>query len=83
MLVPADRYKPSPRKMPGKLPIIEYDIGAQIRKVTDKGCFSYRGHDYHIGKAFAGFKIEVRVEEPRERLEAYFGKHRVYQGSLS
>jgi len=82
MLVPADRYKLSTRNMPEKLPAIEYNNGAIVRKTNDKGVISYQGHDYHVGKAFAGSYVEVRSNELNGLLEVYFGKYRVYQCGL-
>ena len=82
MLVPADRYQRSTRKMPEKLLTMEYDNQAIVRKTNDTGLISYQGYDYHVGKAFAGYFVEVRPNELNGVLEVYFGKHRVYQCGL-
>lgn len=82
MLVPADRYQSSTRYMPEKLPIIEYNSGTIVRKTNDTGRISYQGYDYHVGKAFAGYYLEVRPNELNGLLEVYFGKHRVYRCGL-
>ena len=82
MLVPADRYQASKRSMPDKLPSIEYSYQAIVRKTNDTGLISYKGYEYHVGKAFAGYYLEVRPNELNGLLEVYFGKHRVYQCGL-
>lgn len=82
MRVPADRYKPSARIMPSKLPITEYEQSAIVRKTTDTGHISYKNKDYLAGKAFTGHYIEVRPNELRGLLELYFGKHKIYTYEL-
>jgi transposase InsO family protein len=82
MLVPADRYQPSLRRMPEKLPLIEYDDKAIVRKTSDTGIISYKGENYHVGKAFAGYYLEVRPNEVNGLLEVYFNRHKVYKCDL-
>jgi len=82
MLVPADRYQSSVRAMPEKLSTIEYDNQAIVRKINDTGLLSYRSCDYHVGKAFAGYYLEVRANELNGLMEVYFGKHKVYHCGL-
>lgn len=82
MLVPADRYQSSLRAMPDKMPAIEYNESAIVRKTNNTGVICYRGFDYHVGKAFAGHYLEVRPDEANALVEIYFGKHRVYKCDL-
>jgi transposase InsO family protein len=82
MLVPADRYQPSSRCMPDKLPSIEYNESAIVRKTNETGYISYRNRNYLAGKAFAGYYIEIKPNDLHGVIELYFGKHRIYTYEL-
>jgi transposase InsO family protein len=82
MLAPADRYIPSQRMMPERLPKIEYDDFAIVRKTNSRGAISHMGTDFHVGKAFSGHHLEVRYDEVFGLLEVYFGKHKIYTCGL-
>lgn len=82
MRVPADRYKPSARIMPSKLPVIEYEQSAIVRKINDTGHISYKNKNYLAGKAFTGHYIEIRLNELQGLLELYFGRHKIYTHEL-
>lgn len=40
--VPATHYEPSPRRLPSRLPPLEYPAHAEIRRVSKAGCVSWR-----------------------------------------
>ena len=82
MSVPADRYQPSPRPMPNKLPTIEYDSHAIVKKISHRHYVRYKGHEYLVGKAFIGHYIELRPCETKRMLEVYFGKNKIYTYNL-
>lgn len=82
MQVPADRYKPSLRRMPEKLPPIEYNELAIVRRTNDAGQVSYKSHHYVAGKAFAGHFIEVKPNELQGFIELYFGNTKIYTYEL-
>ena len=70
--VPASRYAPSPRTFPESLPPVEYDQGAIVRKVQNKGHFKYKGRDFSIPKAFYGLPVELREDPSKNTLKVFF-----------
>jgi len=74
---PATRYAPSARAYPEQLPALEYGTDDQVRKVQQGGEFSFRGHEFKLGKAFVGASIGVRRTVHEETKEVYFGIHHV------
>jgi transposase InsO family protein len=81
MLVPADRYKPSVRQLPSKLPAIEYESRAILRKVSNS-FVSFKKNKYLVGKAFIGHHVELKYCEARQLLDIYFGQHKIYSYEL-
>lgn len=75
---PVNRYTVSARPMPSKLPPIEYQSGAIVRKVRGNGFISYNGTQYLAGEAFKNFHIEVKHDEINNSLELYFGDFKIY-----
>jgi transposase InsO family protein len=59
MQVPADRYAPSPREFPEKLPDVVYDEGLTLRKADSSGRISFHKKYWRIGKAFTGYYLAV------------------------
>lgn len=79
MQVPADRYSPSMKRMPKKLPEIEYSADSILRKVRGNGYMNYAGGEYQIGEAFAGYPIEIRHDQVDEKkIKIYFGINKIY-----
>lgn len=60
---PASRYRPSPRPYPRVLPAVQYEHGAEVRKVQDKGEISFRGQTYRVGRAFVGQPVALRASD--------------------
>ena len=60
LAVPASRYRVSPRSFPETLPPIVYGPGDQVRKVQAEGWISFRGQDFHLGRAFRGELVALR-----------------------
>jgi transposase InsO family protein len=58
--VPASRYRPSPRPFPSPLPPVEYECGAEVRKVRDNGQIKFGGRLWFVGKAFYGEPVAIR-----------------------
>jgi transposase InsO family protein len=81
MQVPAQRYKPSPRCMPKKMPVIEYESKAILRKIS-KSHLQFKKRNYLVGKAFIGHYVELRPCEVNNTLDIYFGKHKIYTYDL-
>lgn len=59
MAVPATRYQPSPRHFPETLPPIEYAPDHHVRRVQQQGWISFKGTDFKLPKAFAGYPVAV------------------------
>ena len=78
MDVPADRYMASEKKIPSKLPQIEYNSNAILRTVRGNGYISFNGREYLAGEAFKGKLIEIRKDEPEHHLALYFGQFKIY-----
>lgn len=58
--VPATRYQPSARSLPPRLPNIEYEPGAIVRRVKSKGEITFANRFYYIGEAFHGHELALR-----------------------
>lgn len=71
-VVPASRYQVSPRPFPEVLPAIEYGPDDQVRRVQDKGQFSFQGRLYHVSKGFHGYPIALRPTLTEGVWQVYF-----------
>ena len=74
MEVPANRYVPSERSYPPRLPCVEYDEGDQVRRVQKGGWISYRGREWRVGKAFEGERVALRPGSEDGRVRVYYCK---------
>jgi transposase InsO family protein len=73
---PAERYRPSPRSMPAKLPQVEYEEATIVRKVsTNKQSFSFKGRDWTVSRAFQGERIAIRPHNNDGTYGLYFGSN--------
>jgi len=55
--VPAALYRPSPRRLPRRLPPLEYPRHLEVRRVYSNGCVSWRGDRLFVSDAFIGEDI--------------------------
>ena len=55
--VPADRYRPSPRQFPRRLPQIEYPGHFEVRRVRSSGEIKWQGQWLHVSEVLAGESI--------------------------
>jgi len=70
MDVPADRFRPSSRAMPARLPEAQYDSGEIIRTVSStRSYISFKGRMWRVPQAFVGERLAIR---PRER-DGHYG----------
>jgi transposase InsO family protein len=60
MQVPLSRWRPSSRRMPSKLPAIEYRQGDLVRRVQQGGLVSINGRLLRVGKALTGQPVACR-----------------------
>jgi len=82
MQVPASRYQPSPRSFPEQLSPVEYGTTDRIRKVEVNGKITFRRHRYHVGRAFAGYRVALRPSLADGVYDVYFATHLIAQLDL-
>jgi hypothetical protein len=69
---PAERYAPSARALPERLPELEYPAGIQLRKADEGGKIRWKQARCRVGAALAGEVIGVeQIDEGVQRL--WFG----------
>jgi transposase InsO family protein len=56
---PGSRYTVSERDFPGTLPELLYDECSVVRKVNNKGTFSFKNRTWKISKAFYGERVAI------------------------
>ena len=54
---PAERYQPSPRPYPERLPALEYPASWDVRRVNRRGAISWRGHAVFLTEVLAGESV--------------------------
>jgi len=63
---PASRYHGSAREYPARLPEPEYDSGMEVRKVRERGQFSWKGHrDIFLTETLSGERIGLQRVDDR------------------
>jgi transposase InsO family protein len=77
MQVPQQRYRPSPRSYPERLPPLEYGPGDTVRKVQARGWLTFRGRAVHVPKALKSQPVALRATGQDGIYEVYFGPHQV------
>lgn len=74
MRVPAERYRPSPRRLPTQLPQWHYPPHWRRLRPDAKGRWHWRGQPRQLGRAFAGQWLGARACG-LDKLAVYFGPH--------
>jgi putative transposase len=76
--VPADRYRPSPRTMPVRLPQVEYGDGEIVRQVpASKAYVSFRGRLWKVPQAFQGERVAIRPLSRDGLYGVFFAAHQI------
>lgn len=75
LITPIERYRPSERSYPEVLPVVEYDVGDEVRVVDVKANISWKGLRLSIGKAFIGERVAIRRTFHEHTFEIYFATH--------
>jgi putative transposase len=76
--VPAARYRPSQRAMPGTLPEPSYDSDDIVRTVPkSKAYVAFKGILRKVPEAFCGERLAIRPTEKRGTYGVFFASHRV------
>jgi transposase InsO family protein len=61
MSVPADRFRPSSRAMPARIPKVQYDAGETVRIVSStRSYISFKGQFWRVPQAFVGERLAIR-----------------------
>lgn len=77
-LVPASRYRPSPRTMPNRLPEAAYDEGEIVRIVpTTKAYIRFKGNLWKVPLAFAGERVAIRPLSTDGHFGIFFASHQI------
>lgn len=72
MKTPASRYQPSTRAFPQVLPPVDYGPGQITRKVGSNGRIHFRGNQFSVGRAFAGYRMALRTSSKANTYKVYF-----------
>lgn len=76
-VAPVSRWRPSARRRPDALPVIEYPPGAVLRRVSSSADIRWRCARVLVGHGLVG--EYVRVEESDGTVELWYGTHRLRQ----
>lgn len=78
MAVPADRYRPSTRAMPKKIPKPEYEAHEIVRRVpTTKDYINFKGRLWKVPEAFRGERVAIRPRGQDGRYGVFFASHQI------
>jgi len=69
---PISLYRPSPRPVPEPTPIPIYAPEADVRLVSEKGIFTFQRRLVHVGRAFAGLGVELKLTPYPDRFIVLF-----------
>jgi putative transposase len=82
--VPASRYRPSPRSMPARLPMVEYDEHEIVRAVSSTRHYvSFKGRLWKVPQAFAGERVAIRPRGTDGHYGVFFGVREIAQIDLT
>lgn len=79
LMVPASRYTPSLRRYQEHQPEIEYDQGADVRKVQGKGEIYWEGCVLRLGRAFIGERVGIMEGREDGKYDVLWAGHRIAQ----
>jgi transposase InsO family protein len=75
---PAERYRPSTRAFPEKLPTPQYDEGEIVRRVgSTKAYISFHNRVWKVPEAFRGETLAIRPRLPDGCFAICFGAHQI------
>jgi transposase InsO family protein len=72
---PVSRWRPSARTRPATLPAVVYPLGAEVRRVMNRGDISWHGYRILLGAGLEG--EAVRVEDRGAELAVYYAAKQV------
>lgn len=78
MAVPADRYRPSTRSMPERVPEVTYDSGETVRRVSStRATVNFKGRQWRVPGAFCGETLAIRPRGTDGHYDICFGSWQV------
>jgi len=78
LAVPAERYKPSLRPFPAKLPKVEYDEHEIVRIVPrSKDYICFKGSFWKVPEAFRGERLALRPQNKDGLYGVFFASHQI------
>jgi transposase InsO family protein len=78
MDVPADRFRPSSRAMPARLPEVQYNSGEIVRTVSStRSYISFKGRTWRVPQAFVGERLAIRPLNRDGRYGVFFASWQV------
>ena len=76
--VPASRYRPSSRRMPDRLPVVDYDEGEIVRLVPrTKDYVRFKGRLWNVPRAFRGERVAIRPLSTDGQFGIFFAAHQI------
>lgn len=82
LLCPIQRYKPSTRPYPKKLPKVEYKADDIVRKVQGCGCINYHDTRYFVGEHLKGEHVAIRATSDEGVYGIYFVNTKIARMTL-
>ena len=82
MHVPASRWRPSTRRMPARLPAIEYRAADLVRRVQQGGLVSLRGRQWRVGRALTGQPVACRPLAADGEYAVFFCEQKIIEIDL-
>lgn len=78
MGIPADRYRPSSRAMPDRVPKVQYDAGEIVRAVSStRSYIAFKGQMWKVPQAFCGEQLAIRPLDRDGRYGIFFASWQV------
>ena len=81
MRCPSDVYVPSTRRLPRRIPSVEYGGRFQVIKVSAQGYVSFAGFKPYLSETLAGCPIELRPSEDGEVIIACYRNFKIAEFS--
>jgi hypothetical protein len=79
MATPASRYQVRHRPFPEQLPPVAYGPQDQVRRVQDRGRFTFKGRNVKISSDFKGFPVAVRPTSTDGLRDVFFITNKIRQ----
>jgi transposase InsO family protein len=82
LAVPADRYRPSQRRMPSRIDPPQYESDVEVRKVDARGRIYFKGRRFRCPAAFIGRALGLRATTTDGLFDLCYRSHVLAQVDL-